>query len=548
MLQRSLKPRTMLDLKRRYSVAMVLSLLLSMVLSSALCFVDVGCAKRLANNVPDVGIAPGAEERPDARRTPEKRKSPESGATTTCGDGLCAGAETCSTCASDCGTCIPGDSCLPPGSTSSGRVFRVGPARRYTTLDAVQNRLGPGDRVEVDGNATYPSIDLTVAGAANAPIFVVGVPVKGKMPKLSGGDNTIHFEGSHHVVFQGFEITGGRQRCVFHEADDITLCQSVIHDCPRHGILGADYGSGSLLLDRIEVHHSGGTPAHENLKHAVYVATDPEAFPKSVFRIQNSYLHDNNGGNAIKSRALRTEVYYNWIEASAAMTYAIELIGFEEFKQPRQDSDVVGNVLLASGGYVLRIGGDGTGASKGRVRFDNNTVIVAGSAWDIYQPIVRFYDQLDAFEASNNVFYKLGGGPVRLTRNDAEWVGGTMKVAGSNNWLPTDSTEVPPGMKATITGAAPGFSASSDLTTLDLTVTNDAPIRQAGVALTNGPAGFEIADPLLVPAVQPPVVRPTSFASMIRTGRAAEAKPTLGAHAADAASKSGPAGLRHTLK
>jgi hypothetical protein len=119
-----------------------------------------------------------------------------------------------------------------------------------------------------------------------------------------------------------------------------------------------------------------------------------------------------------------------------------------------------------------------------------------------------------------------------LTRDDAEWVGGSMKVAGSNNWIPTDSANVPAGLKASITGVAPGFSASRDLATLDLTVTNDAPIRQAGVALVNGPAGFEIANPLLVPTVQPPTVRPVSFSSMVRAVRAAEAKPTLGAHAA----------------
>ena len=46
-------------------------MLVSTGLASALCFVDAGCAKRLANTVPDVGVAPSAE--PDTRRTPETR-------------------------------------------------------------------------------------------------------------------------------------------------------------------------------------------------------------------------------------------------------------------------------------------------------------------------------------------------------------------------------------------------------------------------------------------------------------------------------------------
>jgi len=36
-------------------------------------------------------------------------------------------------------------------------------------------------------------------------------------------------------------------------------------------------------------------------------------------------VHDGNGGNGVKSRAERNEIYYNWIEGS--LYHELELIG-----------------------------------------------------------------------------------------------------------------------------------------------------------------------------------------------------------------------------
>jgi hypothetical protein len=41
--------------------------------------------------------------------------------------------------------------------------------------------------------------------------------------------------------------------------------------------------------------------------------------------MQYCYLHDQNGGNNIKSRAERNEIYYNWV--SGGFYGEIELIG-----------------------------------------------------------------------------------------------------------------------------------------------------------------------------------------------------------------------------
>src|SRR5262249_21397512 len=142
--------------------------------------------------------------------------------------------------------------------------------------------------------------------AAGTPITIRGVQAAGNRPRLSGGTNTMEVAGDHYVV-EGFDLTAGSFRCFYHHADDVVLRDSVVHDCPAHGILGADQDSGSLLLEYVEVHHCGaGTSQHQ-----IYMATDEVNHPGSVFRMQFCYVHDATGGNSVKSRAERNEIYFN---------------------------------------------------------------------------------------------------------------------------------------------------------------------------------------------------------------------------------------------
>jgi hypothetical protein len=208
--------------------------------------------------------------------------------------------------------------------------------------------LKPGDVVEVDGGASYGSVTLKNDGTADQKITFRGVRVGGKRPVLNGGVNTLDI-GASHVVIEGFDITGGSSRCVFHRANDVTIRDTVIHDCPQHGLLGADSGSGSLLMEYDEVYHCGAG----DQKHQIYMATDELMYPGSVFRLQYSYLHDANGGHGVKSRAERNEIYYNWLEG--AYYHELELIGPDpggtdvpEDKY-QENSDVVGNVIHKAG-------------------------------------------------------------------------------------------------------------------------------------------------------------------------------------------------------
>ncbi|AUX39367.1 hypothetical protein SOCE26_007560 [Sorangium cellulosum] len=387
-----------------------------------------------------------------------------------------------------------GLSVMLAASPAMGATYEVGPGKPYESLAAVAPRLAAGDVVEVDGDTTYPG-DLTFkkSGTESAKITIRGVRVNGRRPLLSGGTNTVVFGGNHYIL-EGFEITGGARRCVFNRAHDITIRDVVVHDCPGHGILGADEGSGSLTLEYVEVYACGAG----DTRHPVYIATDEQAHPGSVFRMQHCYVHDGNGGNNVKSRAERNEIYYNWIEG--ALYHEIELIGPDGQDEglAREDSDVVGNVFRKTGkSFVARVGGDGTGQTFGRFRFVNNTFLLApGSA-----AAIRMFDGIESVEMSNNVFYRAGGGGVDIYADrSASWVTGAALISGVNNWVPAGSSAIPAGWTGTLRGADPGF---ADVASLDLRPSADSPLVDAGSKATASPAGHPFPGPLAAPRFTP---------------------------------------------
>ena len=379
-------------------------------------------------------------------------------------------------------------------ATASAATYAVGPGRAYPDLQAVARLLRPGDRVEVDGGATYPGgVVLRESGTARAKITIVGIRAGGRRPVIEGGSTTLELRGDHYVV-EGLEITGGTSRCIFHHADDIVVRDTVVHDCPHHGILGADEGAGSLTLAYVEVYRAGeGDHAHP-----IYVATDEEEHPGSVFRMEHCYVHDATGGNSVKSRAERNEIYANWIEG--ARYHELELVGpdGEERKRRREDSDVVGNVIKKTRpGYAIRVGGDGSGDSNGRYRFVNNTILLgAGPGGGAF----RLFSGLESIEMHNNAIARLAGGAVRVVvEQEVRWVAGRPVVTGTNNWVPAGSSGVPPEWIHTLTGDDPRFVSARDPRPVA-----GSPLIGAGAAAPLSPPHFEFPAPLAAPREMPP--------------------------------------------
>jgi len=409
---------------------------------------------------------------------------------------------------------------LAAAQAADAATYTVGPSGQYGTLTALfaAEDLGPGDIVEVaGGGAPYAGgviVPAADGGAAGNPVVLRGVgPAR---PVLQGGVNTIEFRLSDHMVMEGFEITGGSFRCVYHHAHDITLRDVVIHDCLAHGVLGADEDSGSLTIEYSEIYNAGSGTT----QHPVYMATDQLTHPGAVFRLQYSYLHGGNGGNLIKSRAERNEIYYNWLEGG--LYHELELIGpdpqgsdVEEFFK-REDSDVVGNVIVHTSplGAFVRFGGDGTGQSNGRYRFVNNTVVGMDMGLAGELTVFRLFQGIESVDAHNNVFWREGAGGLRVVRDiEAFWTG-PQRVSGTNNWIDNGSTFVPADFTGTLQGTDPGF---IDAAGMDFRPSAGSPLLDSANPDPQPLPGYFIATTVDVPAFHPPLrAKPAPFAAVAR--------------------------------
>lgn len=404
-------------------------------------------------------------------------------------------------------------------------TYTVGPTgRQYTQLSAVfnNNNLAPGDIVVVDGNATY-SGGVVVAeedgGAAGNPVIIRWRRDPGtSRPVLQGGAHTIKFQQSDHVVLEGFEIRGGSSTCVFNEADDVTVRDSVIHACPAHGILGADQNSGSFTLEYSEIFDAGAGQT----KHPIYMQSDEVAHPDSVFRMRYNYVHNGNGGNLLKSRHERNEIYYNWFEGGAYQE--IELIGPDCETQAgawtpglrNENSDLVGNVVVhtsTSWSNAIRIGGDLNGRNMGHVRLVNNTILFdrLGSTTAVLVQLGQ-----GRLEMHNNLVYQTGAsGPAVVRENPASsvdtpvcapfdrepWASGR-KLSGSNNWVQTGASLVPAEWTGTVQGIDPML---TDIAQRQLRPRTGSTLINNGNNAPPAPAGAPFPSPLLLPQNDPPI-------------------------------------------
>lgn len=399
------------------------------------------------------------------------------------------------------------------------RVFTVGPGREYAQLRDVftGNDLAPGDVVSVDGGATYQSVVVgsNDAGSAAAPVVIRWSGTGAARPKLQGGTHTIKFERANHVVFEGFEVTGGTSTCIFNEAHDVTVRDVVVHGCPSHGILGADQNSGSFTLEYSEVYDTGAGTT----KHALYMQSDEVAYPGSVFTMRFNRIHSGNGGNLLKSRHERTRVYYNWFEGAAYQE--LELIGPDCQTQQaawtptlaREDAEIVGNVFVHTSTWpnVARIGGDLNGRSMGRVRFLSNTFLIdrPGTARAVLVQL-----GLESLEMHGNVIHQTGSGvATAVAENPASsvetpycaplerepWVAGR-RIAGSYNWVETGAS-APAEWGATRRGTDPGF---ADIAARRLRPSSGSPLIDMGTHAPQTPAGFEIAGSVQRAMFDPP--------------------------------------------
>jgi hypothetical protein len=383
---------------------------------------------------------------------------------------------------------------------AAATTYTVGIGQAYREL-AQLPPLVPGDVVEVRGGFLYQPARLDADGTAAQPITIRGIrTAAGQRPIFMSGQNALELAGDHYVV-EGLELTAAAVRCLYVHADDLVLRDLYIHDCPGHGIEGGGNGGGDLTLEYSEIRNSGKATT----QHQIYVGTDEIMHPGSRFRMRFNYLHDANGGNNVKSRAERNEIYFNWIQG--AYYHELELIGPDPAdagvteNQAIEHSDVVGNVLVKIGHsnfWTMRLGGDGTGQTYGRYRIAYNTILLASDSLGAF----RLFDGIDTFEAHNNIIFRTSTAAVTpvIVDDRALWRSGR-QVVGSHNWV-VDAivTGVPAEWLGTLRGANPGWNGFGDYRPLaDSAVVDAADPAPAGVA------GRPFPMPLPEPSFEPPL-------------------------------------------
>ena len=407
-------------------------------------------------------------------------------------------------------------------SSAGAATLPVGAGSKYATIDDALAVVQPGDIIEVQGDQTYTGtikFRPEHGGTAKQPVTVRGIPVNGHRPKLKGigsgeYDNMVVLLNANHFVLESFEVVGNgndSDYCIFNKADDVVLRDLVVHNCLHQGgLVGGDSESGSLTLEYSELYHNGGG----DKSHQIYMATDEEAYPGSVFRMQFCYVHHGLGGNNVKSRSERNEIYYNWI--GGAVYHELDLIGPDTGNEglAREDSDVVGNMFVKTSEWrIARIGGDGSGNTAGRYRFVNNTMVLG----DKSTTAIGLQESVESLEMYNNVIYGPTSGYKVYDTNEES--GPKTTFAGSNNWVLDGATGLPSAWKMTLTGSSPGW---VDTSNYDYRPGKGSSLIDQGTteSATTGAAPFP--SPLALPVFMPPQRR------LIAIG-AAEARSPEGA-------------------
>lgn len=407
---------------------------------------------------------------------------------------------------------------LLAGGNILATTYLVGPGKTYAKLQDVADLLKPGDKVVVDGNATYPAnVYLTQSGTPTVKITVSGLqPSGGTRPKITGTGSYGINVTADNIVLEGFEVIGGPKGIgVF--GDNITVRNCVLHGC-NQGLIGYGTGTGSVTVEYCEF-YGNGVPTGGATQHQIYMATDEIAHPGAVFRLQFCYLHDGVEGDNVKSRSERNEIYYNWIELAGTSGHGLGLFAPDPednadvtITTAREDADVVGNVIIQSRNSCARIGGDLAGnPTNGRYRFVNNTFVLTGTRGDA----IRTFNTIETLEMYNNVIYSTASGSDIRIINDADgtWVHSPRSLIGGNNWVITGATMVPTTgeWSGTIRGSVSPF---VNATSKNFHPLQAGPLENAGAATTPTIATYPFSRPLFPPAFQPPQ------AALIDTGTA----------------------------
>ncbi len=293
-------------------------------------------------------------------------------------------------------------------SLALATTYQVGPTRTHKQPSEVRSLLMPGDVVEIDGDTTYTGgLIFDAPGTEASKITVRGLRVNGKRPIISGGGNAIEARASHYV-FEALDITQGTSALLLPPRRRRHAARL---GGPRLSRAGHPRRGHRLRLDAARVHR--GPPLRRRHRRITRSTWPPT---RSLTRARSSACSTatcttRNGGNNVKSRAERNEIYYNWIEG--ALYHELEL------HRPRRRTPE--NACAR-----------GLGRGRQRARQDQDDFVVRASAATApasrtgatassttpssrargTSAVFRLFDGIESVEMHNNVLAQRGSGAL----------------------------------------------------------------------------------------------------------------------------------------
>jgi hypothetical protein len=376
-------------------------------------------------------------------------------------------------------------------------VYDVGPAMPYADPSAVPwESLTPGTLVRIHyREAPYAhKWVIAIAGSADRPVVVRGIPHEGRLPVIAGENATTRLEldywnegrsvvkvggASHpsdlpsHIIIENLEIRSARPPYTF--TDDSGNVQTYsdnaaaihveagVHITIRNCIL-CDSGNGffstsqsaDLLLEGNYIYGNG-------IENSIYQHNNYTESLGITFQYNHfGPLRAECRGNNLKDRSAGTVVRYNWIEAGNRTLDLVDSDYEDLIDDPTyRETFVYGNVLIkhdvVENSQVLHYGGDSGDTDhyrKGTLWFYNNTIISYRSGNTTLMGLSSNDEHAECF---NNVVLATAGAG-RLAILDAA---GTIDL--HHNWL-TDGWVASHGVLEgdltrwdNRTGSVPGF-------------------------------------------------------------------------------------------
>jgi Right handed beta helix region len=253
------------------------------------------------------------------------------------------------------------------------RVIRVGPNRTIRTVALAARMARPGSIIEIDpgdyvaGIAVWEHDGLVIrrspaaaAGAGRVRIIAAGTSAEGKgLWVVRARRVTIE-----DIEFIGTRVPDSNGAGIRLERGQLTVRRCSFHDNETSVLTSSD-PEGELVIENSQIGWHGW---RSGLAHSIYVGRI------ASFRLSGSWVHHNNIGHLVKSRARVNRIEYNRLTDEAGGRASYEL----EFPDGGA-ADVVGNLIQQGrdtrNSVMVSYGTESLHWPQNRLRFAHNTVV-----------------------------------------------------------------------------------------------------------------------------------------------------------------------------